>query len=236
MACLNEVPDIVFILIRVRIVGVVPVHPVAEANGLLGLDAGEPWHPFLARRHEAGDAELFDVTLGGEAHRALHLHLDPEPLAVEAVLVALAEALHGFEALVQVLVGAPPGVVHAHGVVGGDGPIDEGPPPWGGFVAVQVLLYDALLLPPALRLTLLGYEVDLSWDGFEHDTVLHQKGPPHEGTGLDPRYHPTCPPDHPSAAGGGPLLRGTPGACGAEPGTETLEPGLHHVFLVLGSW
>src|SRR3990172_644124 len=32
---------------------------------------------------------------------------------------------------------------------------------------------------------------------FQGSMVRHVKGPPHVGTGLDPRYHPACPPDRP---------------------------------------
>ena len=51
---------------------------------------------------------------------ALDVDLDPQALAVEAVLVALVLAEHRVEALVEVLVGAAPGVVDAHRVVGRD--------------------------------------------------------------------------------------------------------------------
>ena len=57
----------------------------------------------------------------------LDLDLDPEALAVEAVLVAQLVAGHGEVALVGVLVGAAPGVVDAHRVVGGDRAVEEGP-------------------------------------------------------------------------------------------------------------
>ena len=53
--------------------------------------------------------------------------LDPQALAVEAVLVALVLAEHRVEALVQVLVRPTPRVVDAHRVVGGDGAVEERP-------------------------------------------------------------------------------------------------------------
>ena len=51
---------------------------------------------------------------------ALDVDLDPEALAVEAVLPALVLAEHRVEAAEDVLVRAAPGVVDAHRVVGGD--------------------------------------------------------------------------------------------------------------------
>ena len=62
----------------------------------------------LHASHKAVDAVRLYVLLGVEAHLLLHLHLHPEALAVEAVLVALLEALHGLVPLEQVLVGAGP--------------------------------------------------------------------------------------------------------------------------------
>jgi hypothetical protein len=55
----------------------------------------------------------------------LDVDFHPEALAVEAILPAFVLALHGVVALVEVFVGAAPGVVDAHGVVGGDGAVDE---------------------------------------------------------------------------------------------------------------
>ena len=55
----------------------------------------------------------------------LDVDLNPQPLAVETVLPALVFAQHRLIALVQILVGAPPGVVDAHRVVGRDRAVDE---------------------------------------------------------------------------------------------------------------
>ena len=106
---------------------VVPVHPVAEPDALLGLAGGERQHPLLAQAHELGDPVRLDVALGGEAEVALDVDLDPQALAVEAVLVPLVLAQHRVEPLVEVLVRAAPRVVDAHRVVGGDRPVEEAP-------------------------------------------------------------------------------------------------------------
>ena len=44
-----------------QLVGVVPVHPVAEADRLLGLDRGVRQDALLAEPHEVGDAVGLDV-------------------------------------------------------------------------------------------------------------------------------------------------------------------------------
>ena len=94
---------------------------------LLGLAGGERQHALLAQADELGDPERLDVALRREAQVALDVDLDPQALAVEAVLEPLVLAQHRVEPLVQVLVGAAPGVVDAHRVVGGDRPVEEAP-------------------------------------------------------------------------------------------------------------
>ena len=125
---------------------------------------GEVAHPGLARLHKAVDAVGLDVLLGVEPHLLLHLNLHPEALAVKPVLVPLLEALHGLVALEQVLVGAAPGVVDTHGVVGGYGPVYEGPSPVRVLVAVQVLLHHPGLVPPRLDIALHLREIDPAGD------------------------------------------------------------------------
>ena len=146
---------------------VVPVHPVAEPDALLGLAGGEGEHPLLAQAHELRDAERLDVALGREAQVALDVDLDPQALAVEPVLVALVLAQHRVEPLVQVLVGAAPGVVDAHRVVGGDRPVEEAPPR-----AALVLRPEprerAPVRPHPEQVVLLGDEVGSAGDGVEH--------------------------------------------------------------------
>src|SRR5262249_49931957 len=124
----------------------VPVHPVAQADRLLGLDAGELIDALLAELHEAvhaGEAvagdEVRDVALRAEAEFLLDLDLDPEAVRVEAVLVAQLVAGHGLVALVDVLVSAAPGVVDAHRVVGGDRAVEEGPLRLAGVLLAEAL-------------------------------------------------------------------------------------------------
>ena len=160
VADLEEVPDRVVILVRLRVVRVVPVHPEAEPLRLLRDHGGEAIDARLALLDEAVDAVLLDIALRAEAEFLLDLDLDPQPLAVEAVLVALAEALHRAPAQEQVLVHAPPRVVDAHRVVGRDRAIDEGVALLCVVVARQVLLGRATLAPLLHDLLFLRDEID----------------------------------------------------------------------------
>ncbi len=174
-----------------QLVGVVPVHPVAQADGLLGLHGGVAQDARLALAHELLQAVVLDVLLGGEAHFLLDFDLHPQALAVEAVLVAQLAALHGPEALEQVFVGAPPAVVDAHRVVGGDRPVDERPV---RVVLVQLaqLLEGAALLPELQKLALLFREIYLGRHFCEwHNSSIKIKLPSPD---RDERTSPAVPP------------------------------------------
>ena len=99
-------------------------------------------HALLAALCELGEAVLLDLALRVEPQRLLDLHLDPEALAVEAVLVALVEAAQRLVALEDVLERPAPRVVHAHRVVRGDRAVDEAEP-----LAAAVLLAQLLERP-----------------------------------------------------------------------------------------
>ena len=88
----------------------------------------------LALLDELGDAgegvarhQVLDVALRFQLQGLFDFHLHPQPLAIETVLVTQLVAGHGEIAVVGVLVGAAPGMVHSHGIVGGDGPVEERP-------------------------------------------------------------------------------------------------------------
>ena len=88
---------------------------------------------------------------------ALDVDLDPQALAVEPVLVALVLAEHRVEALVEVLVGAAPGVMDAHRVVGRDRAVEEAPPRTAGVLGAQPRERPTLA-PQIQDLVLLGDE------------------------------------------------------------------------------
>ena len=150
-----------------QLVGVVPVHPHPEPDGLLGLAGGVGQDALLAQRHETGDPERLDVALRGEPELALDVDLDPQPLAIEPVLVALLLAQHGVVPLVQVLVGAAPGVMDAHRVVRGDRPVEEAPARSAAVLGAQPRERPTLT-PQIQDLVLLGDKVGLRVDGSEH--------------------------------------------------------------------
>jgi cell envelope-related function transcriptional attenuator common domain len=150
-----------------QLVRVVPVHPHAEPDRLLGLARGVRQDALLAERHELGDPERLDVALGREAEVALDVDLDPQALAVEPVLVALILAEHRVEALVEVLVGPTPGVVDTHRVVGRDRTVEEAPSRAIGILGAQSGERPTVA-PPFQDLVLLGDEVGLRADGSEH--------------------------------------------------------------------
>jgi hypothetical protein len=193
MAFGQERPDRVVVLVRVRVVAVVPVHPVAEADRLLGLDGGELVDACLAQLDESVDPELLDLALVVEAELALDLDLDPQALAVEAVLVALPLAQHGVVALEEVLVGASPGVMHAHRVVRGDGPVDEAVAALRRLVARQVARQGVALTPTLDDVALERGDLQLARhrpEQLAHRSIQHETRPGNSGTGSLPRYHP----------------------------------------------
>ena len=122
---LEEAPDVLDVRVGERVVVGVPVHPHAEPPVLLGDHLGVLGDALPAAVGELGEAVLLDLALRVEAERLLDLDLDPEALAVEAVLVALVEAAQRLVALEDVLERAAPRVVHAHRVVRGDRAVDE---------------------------------------------------------------------------------------------------------------
>ena len=94
------------------------------------------------------------------------LDLDPEPLAVEAVLIALLVPGHGEVALIGVLVGPAPGVVDAHRVVGRDRAVEERPARLAAVLGPE-LFEDLALVPELQDGPLPGREIDLRFDFFE---------------------------------------------------------------------
>ena len=166
MADLEEAPDVADVGVGHRVVRPLPVHPHAEAAGLLGLYAGVLGHAIAAGAREAVEPVGLDLVLRVEPERLLDLDLDPEPLAVEAVLVALVLAQRRVVALEEVLQRPPPGVVHAHRVVGGDRPVDEREGRPAGVLRAQLLERPVAI--PALEHPVLERDViGLGGDGCE---------------------------------------------------------------------
>lgn len=146
--------------------GVIPIHPVAEPDGLFGLPCGEAENAAFAFIDEAVDAVFADGGFGAESELFFDFDFDPESLAVEAVLVAEFVAGHGVEPLIGVFIGASPCVVDTHGIIGGDGSVEEAPARFGGVLATEFL--EGLAgIPEVEDVVFAGYEVAVD-DWFEH--------------------------------------------------------------------
>jgi hypothetical protein len=78
-----------------------------------------------AAPRELGEPVLLDLPLRVQAQLTLDADLDPEPLAVEAVLIALMVAAERLVALEDVLQRAPPRRVDGKLLVRGHRPVDE---------------------------------------------------------------------------------------------------------------
>ena len=153
-------PDRVVIFGRLRVVGIVPIHEVAESFGLLGYTCSEAIDSLAAFFDEFAYAERFDVALRLEAHLFFDFDFDPKTLSVESVLETLFIALHVAEPEEEVFVRSTPSVVNTHGVVGGDRTVDERE--FLLFIVVQrsVAGGNVVVFPPFKDFFLFGYEVD----------------------------------------------------------------------------
>ena len=164
---LQEPPDVFDVRVAEGEIRVVPVHPLAEARRLLGPHARVVRDALFAARRELGDAVLLDVALRAESERLLDLHLNPEPLRVETVLIALVEATERLVALEEVLVGSAPDVVDAHRIVRRDRAVNEAPLRPAAVLRAQPV-EDALRLPPLQELALERGMVGLVRERCEH--------------------------------------------------------------------
>jgi hypothetical protein len=166
MAGLEEAPDVADVGVGHRVVRPLPVHPHAEAAGLLGLDARVLGHAIATGAREAVEPVGLDLVLRVEPERLLDLDLDPQSLAVEPVLVAPVLTQRCVIALEEVLQRPPPGVVHAHGVVGRDGPVDERIGRAAGVLRAQLLERPGAV--PTVQHPMLERDViGLGRDGFK---------------------------------------------------------------------
>ena len=157
---LEEAPDVLDVGVAEREVVVLPVHPLAEPLGRARQLARGPRDDLAALLREALEAVVLDLRLRVESERLLDADLDPQPLAVVAVLVALVEPLQRPVALEDVLERAAPRRVHAHAFVRRDRAVDEAESR-AAAVALAQLLEHPLALPELedrlLELGMIGY-------------------------------------------------------------------------------
>ncbi len=169
MTLLEEVPDVLDVRVGHREVRVLPVHPLAKLLGLFRLDAGELLHALPAFLRELVEPVFDDLALGVQSEVPLDFDFHPESLAVEAVLIALVGALHGLEALENVLVSAAPRVVDSHRIVGRYRAVDERPVFAAAILLAQLVEY-SVFLPEPEHLMLHIREVQTALDLFEHSS------------------------------------------------------------------
>ncbi len=103
-------------------IGIIPVHPVTKSLRLFRLTRRKPEDSSFALVDEVIDSVFVDCCLGSQPELLLDFNLDPQTLAVKAVLVSLVVSGHREETLVRILIRATPGMMDAHWVVGRDGP------------------------------------------------------------------------------------------------------------------
>ncbi len=122
---LQHPPDVLDVRVAEREVVVSPVHPLTETlRGARDLRCRRD-DELAALARKRFEAVLLDLPLRVEPEAALDADLDPEPLAVEAVLVALVEAPERLIALEDVLQRPAPGVVDAERLVRRHGAVEE---------------------------------------------------------------------------------------------------------------
>ena len=121
----EEAPDVLDVRVGEREVVVPPVHPLAEPDRALRQLLRRPDDDLAAPAGELREPVLLDLALRVEPELALDADLDPEALAVEAVLVALVEAAQRLVALEDVLERPAPGRVDGERLVRRDRPVDE---------------------------------------------------------------------------------------------------------------
>ena len=185
VALSQEMPDVLDVGVIEGVVVRAPLHPLAELDGLLELQRRVLLDPRPALADEVLQAELLDIALRLEAQFLLDLDLHPQPVAVEAVLVPLPAPLHGLVAQVDVLVGPSAGMVNAHGVIGGDGTVNEGVD-GAACVLLEQLPKRIGLFPQLQHVELRLSEVGLISRGFEqhrHHSSVGLKAPTDGGYG-----------------------------------------------------
>src|SRR5438309_311653 len=201
LAQLQDVPDVRDVQVGVGEVRVLPVHPLAHADRVLGDRGGRAIDARATCVGEPRDAVRLDVALAVQVELALDLHLDPESLAVEPVLVALIEPAHRLVALVDVLIGAGPGVVNSHRLdVRGDRTVDEREA-WPAGVLLPEELEALLALPEVEDAVVYLGQVELRADRPESRPfarLRHARRPPYKqkrrpdiSGRRKPWYHPS---------------------------------------------
>ena len=170
----QEAPDVLDVRVGEREVVVAPVHPLAEPDRPLRQLRRRPDDDVAALAGELGEPVLLDLALRVEPELALDADLDPEALAVEAVLVALVVAAQRLVALEDVLERPAPGGVDGERLVRRDRAVEEAEPRAVGVLRAQ-LRERRLALPEREDLALERVVVGLVRKGCEHHPILEAR-------------------------------------------------------------
>ena len=87
-------PNALNVLVGVGVIGMVPIHPLTEAFGLFGDNAGEMLDAVHALSCELVHTVIFNVFFGFKAERFFNFYFDPKALGVKAVLIAAVAPVH----------------------------------------------------------------------------------------------------------------------------------------------
>lgn len=146
---------------------VIPVHPVTKTLRLFRLASRKPEDSAFAFVDEVINPVLMDGRLRSQAQLLFDFDLDPQTLAIEAILVALVMPGHCEEALVRILIRAAPCMMNAHWVIRRDGSIEEAPSLAPGVLLPQ-LAEDLSDFPELQNGMLTGNKIAVS-NGLKHD-------------------------------------------------------------------
>ncbi len=180
----QEAPDVLDVRVGEREVVVAPVHPLPEPDRALRQLLRRADDDVTAPASELCEPVLLDLALGVEPERALDADLDPEALAVEAVLVALVVPAQRLVALEDVLERPSPGRMDGQGLVRGDRAVEEAEP--GAVCVLRPQLRERrLALPEREDLPLERVMVGLVRKGCEHHPILEACCSSHHASGEE---------------------------------------------------
>ncbi len=121
----QKMPNVLVVLLGHGVVGIFPIHPLPQPTRLLSLNACVFQHTIATGAGKFVQSICNDILLRVEPQAFFHLDFHPEALTIKPVLKSLVRSAHRPIALKHVFVRATPAMVHAHGIVGRDRPVDK---------------------------------------------------------------------------------------------------------------
>ena len=103
MAELYEIPLVLICFVGVGEIGIIPIHPLAQPDGLLCLPRRHFFNSFFALFYKIIYAKLFNIFLPVfESQLFFNFALDPKALRIKAILPADLKATCGMPAQIEV--------------------------------------------------------------------------------------------------------------------------------------